>query len=75
MFERRHAITVATALKSKTEIFVTSRNCLSVNRSPVNGRIRFSEKIEAGANIAELAVLRIAESNEPKKRICTGIDV
>ena len=69
IFERRHAITVAIILKSRTEIRVITRNCLSENLCPKRGLIRFSEKIAAGAKIAELVVLMMAESNDPKNKI------
>ena len=38
-----------------------------------NEVMKFSERIEAGARIAELVVLMIADSSEPKNRIWTGI--
>ena len=69
IFERIHAISVARILKNKTEALVTSRNCLSENLCPMSGFMRFSEKIAAGAKIAELVVLIMADSKEPKNKI------
>lgn len=75
ILEFKQAITVATTLKSKTEILVVRSKCLSLCAFLRSGFITFSEKIEAGANKDELVVLITAESNEPKKSICTGMAV
>lgn len=72
MFDLRHAITVAIRLKNKTDIRVTQRSCRSVNLCFERGRAMFSEQIAAGARIAELVVLMIAESSDPKNKICIG---
>src|SRR5689334_5929040 len=70
-----HAMAVPTALKSNTETFVRMRNCLSEKRFPHKGFTKFSEKIDAGASIAELVVLMMAESNDPKNKIWMGMVV
>ena len=57
------AITVAMVLNPNTHKRATNNNCLSVNLSFAKGRIKFSEKIAAGARIAELVVLIMADSN------------
>src|SRR5688572_25799524 len=64
------AITVAIMLNNNTAPFVRTRNCLSENLCPKSGFTRFSEKMAAGASIAELVVLIIADNNDPKNKIC-----
>ena len=66
MLDRIIAITVARAPKTSTLTRVTLSSCRSESLLPDNGLIRFSDTIEAGARIAELVVLIIADSNEPK---------
>jgi hypothetical protein len=63
------AIADATALNATTESLVITNNRLSETLFRRSGLTRFSENIEAGARIAELVVLMIADNNEPKNRI------
>lgn len=60
---------VALPLNTRTDILVDRSSWRSFKRLPDNGLMRFSENIAAGASIAELAVLRIAESKDPKNNI------
>ena len=69
MFDRMHAMMVASALNPRMEIRVTINSCLSVNLFLVSGFTKFSEKIAAGAKMAELVVLMMADKSEPKKSI------
>ena len=69
MFVLKHAINVARPLNNNTEHRVNTRNCRSENLWPNNGLTRFSEKIAAGARIAELVVLMIADNRDPKNKI------
>ena len=67
-----HAMTVAITLNIKTETRVSNRNPLSVIFLFINGFTKFSEKMAAGANIAELVVLMIADNKDQKNKIWTG---
>ena len=69
MFDRRHAITVANTLNISTQTFVMYSSCLSVNLFLAKGLIRFSDMIAAGARIAALVVLIMADKSDPKNRI------
>ena len=69
MFDRIHAIIVARMLKIKIDILVINRSCLSVMRRDDNGLATFSAQIAAGASIAELVVLIMADNSDPKKSI------
>ena len=60
---------VAIALKIIIESRVIQSNCLSENLCFESGLATFSAQIAAGAKIAELVVLMIAESNDPKNNI------
>src|SRR5882762_3477292 len=63
---------VATMLTRRIETRVIISNCLSPSVFFVNGLMRFSEKITEGARMDELHVLRIADNNDPKNKICIG---
>src|SRR5690606_6120273 len=69
ILDRRQAITVATTLKTRIDNFVVINNCASFSLFLNKGLIRFSETIEAGASMAELVILIIAESKDPKNKI------
>ena len=66
------AITVAMLANSNTDIRARNNSWVSVNFSLANGFNKFSEKIAAGARIAELVVLMMADNRDPKKKNLYG---
>lgn len=69
MLLRMVAIIVADMLNINTQIRVRKRNCPSENRCLARGLIKFSERMDAGARIAELVVLMMADKSDPKNKI------